>query len=84
MLWMCRAEAVRTQLVLPLPLLTSCYADGPSWLSWTPLLLRILSRSHGFPLKAVGAELLSAEVVVVAAELKPDFEPDFGPDPQML
>ena len=31
----------------------------------------ILPRSHGFPLRAVGAELLSAEGVVVA-------EPDLG------
>ena len=44
-------------------------------------LLQILPRSHGFPLKAVGAELLSAEVVVVAVEPEPDFEPDSGLDP---
>ena len=64
-----------TDLMLP---------DGPSWLSWTPLLLRILPRSHGFPLKVVGAEFLSAEVVAVAAEPEPDFEPGSGPDPQVL
>ena len=59
-------------------------SDGPSWLSWIPLLLQILPRSDGFPLNAVGAELLSTEVVAVAVELEPDSEPDFGPDPQVL
>ena len=46
--------------------------------------MRILPRSHGFLLKAVSVELLSAEVVAVAAEPEPDFEPDSGPNPQVL
>ena len=47
-----------------------------SWLSWILLLLRILPRSHEFPLRDVGVELSPAEVVVVAAEPEP--EPDSG------
>ena len=46
--------------------------------------MQILPRSHGFPLKAVGAELLSAEVVVVAAEPEPSSEPDSEADFQGL
>ena len=76
MLWLCRAEAVWTPLVLPSPLMTLCCADGPSWLSWIPLLLQIPPRSHGFPLRVVGAELLPAEVAAAAAEPEPDSEPD--------
>ena len=49
------------------------YANEPSWLSWTPPLLQILLRSHGFPPRAVGVELgLAAEVVVAA--LDPDLQ----------
>ena len=49
-----------------------------------PLLLRILLRSHGFPLEAIGAELSSAEVVVVAAEPGPGSELDSETDFQGL
>ena len=43
-----------------------------------------LPRSHGFPLKVVGAELLSIEVVVVAAKPEPGSEPDSKADFQGL
>ena len=56
--------------------------DGPSELNWIPLLLRILLRSHGFLLEVVGAELLSAEVVV--AEPGPGYELDYETDFQGL
>ena len=56
----------------------------PSLLSWIPLLLQILPRSHGFPLKAVGAELLSAEVVAVAAEPELGSELDSEADFQVI
>ena len=46
--------------------------------------LQILLRSRGFPLKAVGAELWSVEVVVVAAEPKLGSEPDSKADFQGL
>ena len=81
---MCRAEAVWTPLVLPLPLLTRCCVDGPFGLSWIPLLLQILPRSRGFHLEAVGAELLSVEVVVVAAKPEHGSEPDSEADFQGL
>ena len=79
-----RTEAIWTPLVLPLPLQTLCCAYGPSELSWIRLLLQILPRSRGFPLKAIGAELLSVEVVVVAAEPEPGSEPNFEADFQGL
>ena len=63
---------------------TSADPDRPSGMSWIPLLLQILPRSRGFPLKAVGAEFLSVEVVVVAAESEPGSEPDSEADFQGL
>ena len=72
-LWMCRAELVLTPLVL-----------WPSWLSWIPLPLKILLISRGFLLKAVGAELLPVEVVVVATKPELGSEPDSEADFQKL
>ena len=46
--------------------------------------MQILPRSHGFPLKAVGAELLSAKVVAVAVEREPGSEHDSEADFQEL
>ena len=39
--------------------------------------MRILLRSHGFPLKDVADELSSGKAVAVAAEPEPDSEPSF-------
>ena len=46
--------------------------------------MQILLRSHGFPLEAAGAELLSTEVIEVAAEPEPSSELDYEVDFQVL
>ena len=46
--------------------------------------MKILLRSRGFPLKVVGVELWSVEVVVVAVESELGSEPDSEADFQGL
>ena len=61
-------DTVCTCITSPDPM----HANEPSWRSWTFHLLQILLRSHGFPPRAVDAELSAAEAVVAAPD--PDLQ----------